>query len=255
MRESGSLMTGSIIRMLQQSFSLIFPDKIAARLLLKSYTESNLPLGVCRILLLSKLLIMVTSLILLLGHKVSVLYASRRDLLMVLGDYTEGVFLDYRYFEAKNITPQYEFGFGLSYTTFSYSKLNIALQSSTNSSLATSIYPPKQPIVPGGNPAIWKTLVKVTTTIQNTGKMAASEVVQLYVGLPGPNVPVRQLRGFMKPFIEPGMSKTVEIELTRRDVSVWNTVSQDWELRRGEYKIYVGASVLDIKLNGAFMLG
>jgi beta-glucosidase len=108
--------------------------------------------------------------------------------------------------------------------------------------------------MPGGNPSLFTALVKVEVKVQNTGKRPSSEVIQLYVGIPGSDVPARQLRGFSKPYLEPGQIKTAYFDLTRRDLSVWNVEKQDWELRRGVYNIYVGASVLDIKLKGTFTL-
>jgi beta-glucosidase len=97
-------------------------------------------------------------------------------------------------------------------------------------------------------------LAKVEAKVQNTGRRASFEVAQLYVGIPGSEVPSRQLRGFTKPYLEPGQTKTARFDLTRRDLSIWNVEKQEWELRRGLYKIYVGASVLDIKLEGSFTL-
>jgi beta-glucosidase len=117
------------------------------------------------------------------------------------------------------------------------------------------IWPPQQPPLNGGNPALFTPLTNVEVKIQNTGKVASAEVVQLYVGIPGDDVPSRQLRGFSKPYLEPGQTKTTQFDLTRRDLSTWNVEKQDWELRRGPYKIYVGSSVLDIKLQGIFTLG
>lgn len=164
------------------------------------------------------------------------------------------MFIDYRRFIAKNITPRYEFGYGLSYTTFNFSHLDITLLSSKVSGLDLSVWPPPRPIVEGGNPSLFTPLVAVQASVENTGSMAASEVVQLYLRIPGNDVPARQLRGFGKPYLQQGQAKTVQFELNRRDLSVWNVEKQDWELRRGEYGIYVGASVLNIKLTGTFTL-
>ncbi|KAI0871727.1 glycoside hydrolase superfamily [Hypoxylon argillaceum] len=150
-------------------------------------------------------------------------------------DFSEGVYIDYRAFDAQNITPRYEFGFGLSYTTFAYADLTVALADGAD----FSPYPSK-PIVEGGHEDLWDTLVRVSATLTNTGEVAGAEVAQLYVGIPGG--PVQQLRGFAKPTLEPWQNTTVEFELTRRDLSTWDVVAQKWLLQKGQYQIYVGAS-------------
>jgi beta-glucosidase len=108
--------------------------------------------------------------------------------------------------------------------------------------------------VEGGNPSLWTVLAIIDVHIENTGHMGAYEVAQLYVGIPGDDVPVRQLRGFAKKYIKPGGTEQIHFELSRRDLSVWNTEHQNWELRRGEYLLYVGSSVLDIHMTGTFSL-
>jgi beta-glucosidase len=163
------------------------------------------------------------------------------------------VFIDYRHFIAKNITPRYEFGYGLSYTTFQYSNLGIATSVTNTSALA--VWPLQRPIVSGGNPSLFTNLAKLEAKVKNTGKVASFDVIQLYIGIPGNDVPARQLRGFVKPYLEPGQTKTVNFDLTRRDLSIWNVEKQEWELRRGVYNVYVGASVLDIKLKDSFTIG
>jgi len=155
-------------------------------------------------------------------------------------DFTEGVLTDYRYFDAHDITPRYEFGFGLSYTTFSFSNLQT---SSVKHGIAAY---PSGAIVQGGAVDLWETVATVTATIRNTGRRTGAEVVQLYVGIPGG--PVKQLRGFNKVQIAAGESTKVSFSLTRRDLSSWNVVVQNWELQSGEYKIYVGSSSQDLPL-------
>lgn len=116
------------------------------------------------------------------------------------------------------------------------------------------MWPEKLAKLPGGNPALFKPLTKVQAKIKNTGNVASAEVAQLYVGIPG-DAPARQLRGFSKPFLQPGQTTIVHFDLRRKDLSVWNVEKQEWELRRGTYNIFVGSSVLDIKLRGSFILG
>ncbi|KAI0835106.1 glycoside hydrolase family 3 protein [Hypoxylon sp. FL0890] len=162
-------------------------------------------------------------------------------------DFTEGVYIDYRAFDAKNITPRYEFGFGLSYTTFGFSGLQISAVEGAD----TSEYPSK-PIVEGGHEDLWDNLVKVSATVTNTGSVAGAEVAQLYVGIP--NGPVKQLRGFAKPVLQPGESTTVDFALTRRDLSTWDVVAQNWQLQGGDYRIYVGSSSRDLPLTGTLTI-
>ncbi|KAI6082260.1 glycoside hydrolase family 3 protein [Hypoxylon rubiginosum] len=159
-------------------------------------------------------------------------------------DFSEGVYIDYRAFDAKNITPRYEFGFGLSYTTFEFSELQVAAVADAD----TSSYPSK-PIVEGGHEDLWDTVARVSATVTNTGSVAGAEVAQLYVGIP--NGPVKQLRGFAKPVLEPGEAAVVDFELTRRDLSTWDVVAQNWLLQEGEYGVFVGSSSRDLPLTGS----
>ncbi|KAJ4302277.1 hypothetical protein N0V88_002415 [Collariella sp. IMI 366227] len=160
-------------------------------------------------------------------------------------DFKEGVFVDYRHFDARNVTPRFEFGFGLSYTSFGYSKLVVEKAADDK----FDEYPSGE-VVEGGQEDLWDVLVDVSAEIANTGEMDGAEVAQLYVGIPAEGAPVRQLRGFEKPFLNVSSSATVRFALTRRDLSVWDVVRQKWRLVRGEYKIEVGGSSRDLPLVG-----
>ncbi|KAI0147436.1 glycoside hydrolase superfamily [Xylariaceae sp. FL1272] len=164
-------------------------------------------------------------------------------------DFSEGVFIDYRAFDAKNVTPRYEFGFGLSYTTFNYSNLVIRSNSAAN----LSSYP-TGPVQQGGRTDLWDVIANVSATITNSGSVAGAEIPQLYVGIPGDGQPVQQLRGFEKPVLDAGVSVTVNFPLTRRDLSQWDVTAQSWYLAKGSYAIYVGASSRDIRLQGTLVL-
>ncbi|KAM0257113.1 hypothetical protein ACHAQJ_004577 [Trichoderma viride] len=151
-------------------------------------------------------------------------------------DFTEGVYLDYRAFDAKDITPRFEFGYGLSYTSFQYSSLSIKPSIHLQQSKCNG-------------DDLWQLAVKVAATITNSGSVTGQEVAQLYVAIP--NSPPKQLRGFHKILLSPQISGTVHFELTKRDLSVWDVVSQSWVIQEGEYKIFVGASSRDIRLKGS----
>ncbi|KAB8076562.1 glycosyl hydrolase family 3 N terminal domain-containing protein [Aspergillus leporis] len=160
-------------------------------------------------------------------------------------DFAEGVYIDYRAFDKQGITPQFEFGFGLSYTTFDFSGLCISQVSNV-----TTPYPPSASIEEGGNPHLWDKLVQVSVDVKNSGSVDGDEVVQLYIGIP--NGPVRQLRGFEKVHIPAGQSVTVELALVRRDLSTWDVEAQQWLLQSGAYQVYVGRSSRDLPLQGQF---
>ena len=144
--------------------------------------------------------------------------------------YKEGVFVGYRYYDKHDVNPLFEFGYGLSYTTFAYSGLGVQ----QTGELAYT----------------------VTATIKNTGKAAGEEVVQLYVSPPKSKVdrPVKELKGFAKVSLEPGESKTVEMKLTPRSFQYYDVDAKDWVAEPGTYEIRVGASSRDIKLKQAIEL-
>jgi beta-glucosidase len=156
---------------------------------------------------------------------------------------TEGVYIDYRRFDALNITPRYEFGYGLTYTTFNYSDIYAY---HTEIGANASMLPPSSRVAEGGVMALWDILAVVQADIQNSGDNPAFEVPQLYIGLL--NAPARQLRGFEKMYLQAGESRRVTFELTRRDLSIWSTTDQSWLLQGGMINVYVGASSRDVRL-------
>jgi len=94
----------------------------------------------------------------------------------------------------------------------------------------------------------------VSAKVTNTGARDGSEVAQLYVGIPSSDAPVRQLRGFAKETIAAGGSVTVDFNVTRRDLSVWDVAAQKWKLQTGDYKVSVGRSSRDLPLVGTLTL-
>lgn len=161
-------------------------------------------------------------------------------------NYTEGIYIDYKHFIAQNITPRYEFGYGLTYTTFNYSSLLI----SAHANVSRSYLAPNGTIQQGGLVSLWDVIASVQVTVANAGSVAAAEVAQLYANIPGG--PAKVLRGFGKQIIEPGASAEFNFDLTRRDLSIWT--DQGWALQSGSYHIYIGKSVLDIQLTGTLTI-
>jgi len=150
--------------------------------------------------------------------------------------YSEGVDVGYRYYDANNETPLFPFGYGLSYTTFGFSHLRITPQAVTN---GTS-NPGTTACGCNGQSA---GLVTVSATVTNTGRVAGSDVAQLYLGDPAAaGEPPRQLKGFQKVTLQPGQSTTVHFTLSGHDMSYWNAAANGWVVPDGQFGIYVGDS-------------
>ncbi|KAJ4416278.1 glycoside hydrolase 3 [Neurospora sp. IMI 360204] len=160
--------------------------------------------------------------------------------------FAEGLFIDYRHFDKNGIAPRYEFGFGLSYTNFTYSSLSITSTASSG--------PASGDTIPGGRSDLWETVATVTAVVKNTGGVQGAEVPQMYITLPSsaPSTPPKQLRGFAKLKLAPGESKTATFNLRRRDLSYWDTGRQNWVVPSGSFGVGVGASSRDLRLNGKF---
>jgi beta-glucosidase len=144
-------------------------------------------------------------------------------------NFDEGLFVGYRWYDAKNQTPLFPFGHGLSYTTFRYSDLKLERG-------------------PDGQ-------TTVRAKITNNGAREGAEVVQLYVGHPAAaGEPPKQLKGFEKVRLKPGESKTVSMALNRSTLSVWDESAHGWKIVPGAYTVSVGSSSRDIRLKGSFTL-
>ncbi|KAI2774478.1 glycoside hydrolase family 3 protein [Daldinia loculata] len=158
-------------------------------------------------------------------------------------DFKEGLYVDYRKFDKEGIAPRYEFGYGLSYTNFTYSHIFVDGRPTAG--------PATGDIIPGGHADLWETVVTVTATITNSGAVQGAEVAQLYIGYPeSAAAPPKQLRGFEKLALEPGAEDIVAFEIKRRDLSVWDTEKQNWVVPSGIFNFTVGASSRDIRLSG-----
>ncbi len=145
--------------------------------------------------------------------------------------YSEGVFVGYRHYDENNITPLFPFGFGLSYTTFSFSNLSINPASFTFT----------------GNP---NQSVMVSFNVKNTGSVAGAEVAQVYVGIPSTAVPEppKWLKGFQKISLTPGQTSAVQVTLNMRSFAYWDVTSESWKVAPGTYQIMVGDSSRNIEL-------
>jgi beta-glucosidase len=167
-------------------------------------------------------------------------------------NFKERLLIDYRWFDYFNEKVQYEFGYGLSYTTFSMS--DVSVQSLSSSSL--SALPPAKQTAPGGNPALWENVYCVTATVTNSGSVAGAAVPQLYLSLPQPanqdTTPKQVLRGFDKVMLQPGESQSVRFDLTRRDISYWDIFNQQWTIADGAISAMAGFSSRDIQGTTSF---
>jgi beta-glucosidase len=173
-------------------------------------------------------------------------------------NYSEGIFVGYRgYDKSQNITPQFPFGYGLSYTTFTYSDLDIrpSKRKDDNSE--------EQPLAKVSFPASKleddneeQDVVKVNFTVTNTGRRAGAEIAELYVAPVNPPVdrPIKELKGFQKVFLRSGQSTRVTLELDQRAFAFFNTTKNVWDAEPGTYKILVGGSSQDLPLSGSFVL-
>ncbi|KAK8116439.1 glycoside hydrolase family 3 protein [Apiospora kogelbergensis] len=142
-------------------------------------------------------------------------------------DYTEGLYTDYRHFDQMGIKPRYEFGYGLSYTEFTYGNLSVAKIANEDAPMASYASGDR---VDGGPAGLFDEIITLTTTVTNSGPVAGAEVAQLYLVFPeSAKSPLKQLRGFKKVFLDTGETQTVTFELQRRDVSIWDTVAQKWK--------------------------
>lgn len=166
-------------------------------------------------------------------------------------NYTEGVYIDYRHFDAKGVEPRYEFGFGLSYTTFHYD--GVTVSKVTGDALVADPQQQQKTFTTEQPPSsLWDSILSITVRITNTGPVPGEEIAQLYIGIP--NAPAKQLRGFEKVLLEPGQEGYVTFQLTRRDLSIWDVVKQGWVVQGGRYKLFVGASSRDVRWEGDIFL-
>ena len=142
-------------------------------------------------------------------------FATRRKTV----EYREGLYIGYRYFTTAEKAVRFPFGYGMSYTTFAYSDMAADEQG-------------------------------VSLTVTNTGSVAGTEIVQLYVAKKNSELfrPAKELKGFARVTLAPGEKQRITITLDDKAFRFWNVQSNCWEIEGGEYELLVGASVEDIRL-------
>ena len=142
-------------------------------------------------------------------------FATRRKTV----EYREGLYIGYRYFTTAEKAVRFPFGYGMSYTTFAYSDMAADEQG-------------------------------VSLTVTNTGSVAGTEIVQLYVAKKNSELfrPARELKGFARVTLAPGEKQRITITLDDKAFRFWNVKANRWEIEGGEYELLVGASVEDIRL-------
>jgi beta-glucosidase len=146
--------------------------------------------------------------------------------------YEEGIYVGYRYHETFGVAPSFEFGYGLSYTTFDFSKLSLSSKEFSG---------------------------KITATVQvkNSGKVAGKEVVQLYLSAPASKLykAALELKGFAKTrLLKPGESQTLSFELNPRNLASFDPATSSWVAEPGKYIVKIGASSRDIRQSASFDL-
>lgn len=136
--------------------------------------------------------------------------------------YNDGIYVGYRYYTTKNVPVSYPFGYGLSYTTFSYNDLKI--EKAENGDILLNVI------------------------VKNTGKKSGKEVVQVYVSAPGKDMdkPLRELKGFAKTCkLQPGESQTVSVNIPYESLASFNENKSCWQVEGGTYKILVARNAAD----------
>ncbi|VUC26712.1 unnamed protein product [Clonostachys rosea] len=160
-------------------------------------------------------------------------------------NFTEGLMIDYRHFDANDIEPQYEFGFGLTYAKF---ELQGEVDLQVHGTL-TQTADKSKGTAPGGLKDLWTEVLTVDVQVRNSGDVDGHAVPQLYVAFPQDTTPaqtpVQVLRGFQKVFVKAGETSTVRLSLLRRDVSFWDESSGDWVIPEGDLTFKVGFSSRD----------
>lgn len=146
--------------------------------------------------------------------------------------YSEGPFIGYRYYTSNKIPVRFPFGYGLSYTQFMLDNTSHEL------------FPAETPDAPA---------LTVTTLLHNTGNKDGKETIQLYIGTPEKEQPVKILKQFQKVFVPAGESKKVSLTLCQKDLMVYSVEKKQFHVPEGEYNLYLGTSVENISYQAGFV--
>jgi beta-glucosidase len=145
--------------------------------------------------------------------------------------YDEDIFVGYRYFDKEGIQPLFPFGFGLSYTSFKYDNIQLDKTELNGDETLT-----------------------VSFNIENSGVRKGAEIIQMYIQEIEPKIkrPKKELRGFEKVFLDPNQKKTIQFEITKNALSYYDENLKSWTANAGKYKLLIGSSSRDIRLEGNF---
>jgi beta-glucosidase len=145
--------------------------------------------------------------------------------------YNEQLLIGYRWYLANNVQPKYPFGFGLSYTSFTYSDLNLSAFNHRDNS------------------------IKLSFSLSNVGKLPGAEISQLYLSFPdNSGEPIRQLKDFKKVYVLNGASSKVNFELKQSELSIWDVASHSWKMLSGQYTVFICSSAEHVHLEGSFQV-
>lgn len=144
-------------------------------------------------------------------------------------EYSEGIFVGYRWYTTKNVKPMYAFGYGLSYVPFQYANLNASVEDET---------------------------IEVTFDLSNRGQQEADEVAQVYIARPDSKVerPKYELKGFKRVAVQAGQTTKVTISIPKEQLRHWNEFQHTWNVEKGKAVIYVGGSSDNLPLQTSIEL-
>lgn len=174
-------------------------------------------------------------------------------------NYTEGLFIDYRHFQQKNIAPRYPFGFGLSYTKFNYTNLIITpLHPNSGDNYPLSSPSANSSAIKVGrflHPYLQDPYYRISIDVQNIGPVNGCDIPQLYLSFPAGNgEPPKVLRDFARINLDPWEARRVEWTLSRYDLSIWDVDTQEWRIPEGMFGAVVGKDSADSGVKGGFCI-
>lgn len=162
-------------------------------------------------------------------HPASKTYPGHKE----YADYSEGIFVGYRHFDKYDIEPLYEFGFGLSYTSFEYSNIKLSSEKITQNDT-----------------------INITLTVKNSGEIDGDEIVQLYISDKKASVEreKKSLKGFQRVSLKVGESKRISFRINKKDLAFYDVKSKTWKAEKGVFEVQIGNSSRNIHLTSKFRL-